>query len=170
MKFNASRVGYLVNSLKVLILWAVVYGVAIVVNLNLADMVSNFYIDPSIESLGGLSWLEWHGKIFWTVTLTSVLFNAVWVLFVLPFTADSEKMKHLQFNIGFIISVLFMLLFEILGLWIILGLEMRGLIFYGVFYFAYFPLTFVLNRLFVAGRYKKAYWFTGGENSRKEQQ
>jgi len=162
MSFQKVNRRYLLVSLKILILWVIFYAPTIPAYIALNEIFSDLYVMPA-PGWATFVWLDWHQTIFYGIVTVSLIYNAVYILLVLPFTADSAKTKHKQFIFGFVLSILIMLLFLILALWIILGMEMRGIVFYSIICIIYFPLLFVVSRFFVPSTYREGFWFTGGK-------
>lgn len=170
MIFKKQNLRYLVNSLNIVVVWLIFYGATTFVYFTLSELLSNLYIMP-IEGLQNFVWLEWYNKIFYSILVMSLIFNAIWVWFVLPFTNDGAPTKHAQFIVGFSISIFISLAILIVGLGVLLGLEAVGVAIYSGFCLIYFPLVFICSRHFamfgVPSTYRAGYWFTGGKKKDK---
>lgn len=161
--FKSVKFRYFFQSLKVLIPWVVVYGLAVFVYFLSASVFSSLYIVPAhLFGLENFVWFNSYNKVFLTIAIFSLIYNAGFVLGVLPFSDDNAKTKFAQFIVGFIISIAFFLVsIGVLGL--LFGLEAKGVLIYSAFCLVYFPGMFIISRFFVPTTYRAAYWFTGGK-------
>jgi len=163
MSFKKQNVGYFLESLKVFVLWLVVYTPLVLIYFALGWLLSDFYATPMI-GFEDFEWLEWYNRIFIIITVVSAVYHAVWILFIVPFSNVNTKTKKRQFIVGFVLSCVIVVMFVGLVLGFVLGLETQGLVLYSCLCIIYFPVLFIVSRFCVPGMYRYCYWFKGGKS------
>jgi len=157
IKFNRLNAGHCIQSLKVILAWAVIYVPAVFVFVLMQHIFSEYYIIP-VARLEEFEWIELYANLFYGIVGISLFFNAFWIFFILPFSKYKRQLKRNQFLIGFVVSWLLLILL-VAVLWGLLNLEVRGLLVYGGFCVLFFPVCFILSRFFTPVTYKYSYWF-----------